>query len=108
MNKKALGKGLSAIISSTIPPEDLDKVIDKDRIINIDIKLVNSNPDQPRTSFDNDEINELAESIKAVGLIQPVIVREKGNEYFYENSTVVLKAMARMFKNKKGKVIEGK
>ena len=82
MNKKALGKGLSAIISSTIPPEDLDKVIDKDRIINIDIKLVNSNPDQPRTSFDNDEINELAESIKAVGLIQPVIVREKGNEYF--------------------------
>ncbi len=82
MNKKALGKGLSAIISSSVPPEDLEKVIDKDRIIDIDIRLVRSNPDQPRTNFDVDEINELAESIKAVGLIQPVIVREKENDYF--------------------------
>jgi ParB family chromosome partitioning protein len=82
MNKKALGKGLSAIISSAVSPEDLEKVVDKNRIIEIDIKLIKSNPDQPRTSFNNDEINELAESIKSVGLIQPVIVREKGNDYY--------------------------
>jgi ParB family chromosome partitioning protein len=65
-----------------VPPEDLEKVVDKDRIIDIDIKLVKPNPDQPRTSFDEEEINELAESIKSVGLIQPVIVREKENNYY--------------------------
>ena len=82
MTKKALGKGLSAIISSAIPPEDLEKVIDKDRIIDIDIKLVKSNPDQPRTRFDDEEINELAESIKSVGVLQPVLVREKDNNFY--------------------------
>ena len=82
MIKKALGKGLSAIISSAIPPEDLEKVIDKDRIIDIDIKLVKSNPDQPRTRFDDEEINELAESIKSVGVLQPVLVREKDNNFY--------------------------
>lgn len=82
MSKKALGKGLSAIISSTASAEEIEKVIDAERIIELDVGQIKSNPDQPRASFDKDEINELAESIKSVGLIQPVIVRQKEKDFY--------------------------
>ncbi len=84
MSKKALGKGLSAIISSSAPADEIDKIVEegKEKIVEISMDHVNSNPDQPRTHFDDSEINELADSIKSVGLIQPIIVRKKGKEYF--------------------------
>jgi len=84
MTKKALGKGLGAIIStSTATIEDIENrvVDDKNRIKDIDIEKIIPNPDQPRTFFDENEITGLAESIKAVGLIQPVIVRQKDGLY---------------------------
>jgi ParB family chromosome partitioning protein len=80
MTKKALGKGLGAIIStSPATIEDIENrvVDDKNRIKEIDLEKIIPNPDQPRTHFDENEIAGLAESIKAVGLIQPVIVRQK-------------------------------
>ena len=80
MTKKALGKGLGAIIStSPSSVEDIENnvITDKNRIRDIDISKIIPNPDQPRTFFDENEIAGLAESINAVGLIQPIIVREK-------------------------------
>jgi len=80
MTKKALGKGLGAIISTS--PASVDEiennfVNDKNRIRDLDISKIIPNPDQPRTFFDENEIAGLAESISAVGIIQPIIVREK-------------------------------
>ncbi len=80
MTKKALGKGLGAIIStSPSSVEDIENnlVNDKNRIRDLDISKIIPNPDQPRTFFDENEISGLAESIAAVGIIQPIIVREK-------------------------------
>lgn len=80
MTKKALGKGLGAIIStSPASVDDIENSVinDKNRIRELDITKVIPNPDQPRTFFDENEIAGLAESINAVGLLQPVIVREK-------------------------------
>jgi len=80
MTKKALGKGLGAIIStSPASVEEIEKnvISDKNRIRDLDISKIIPNPDQPRAFFDENEIAGLAESISAVGLIQPIIVREK-------------------------------
>lgn len=84
MTKKALGKGLGAIIStSPTPAAEIDNIIveDKNRIRDIEISKIIPNPDQPRTVFDENEIAGLAESIKAVGLIQPIIVRESSGKF---------------------------
>ena len=84
MSKKALGKGLSAIISSSTPSKELESIVetDKDKIEEIDVDFIKPNPDQPRDHFDKDEIRELAESIKSVGIIQPIILRKEGDNYF--------------------------
>jgi ParB family chromosome partitioning protein len=84
MAKKALGKGLSAIIStSPTPVDEIEKSVmeEKGRVIEIDVAAVSPNPDQPRTHFDENEIMGLAESIRSVGLIQPIIVRKAGHGY---------------------------
>lgn len=84
MAKKALGKGLGAIIStSTTPVEDMENglVEEKDRIVHLDTSRVIPNPDQPRLHFDESSIEELAESIRSAGLLQPIIVRKQDDLY---------------------------
>lgn len=84
MAKKALGKGLGAIISNSATPiDDMENAIveDSGRIQVIDIKKIKPNPDQPRLHFDESEIKGLSESIKSVGLIQPIIIRMVNNDY---------------------------
>ena len=85
MSKKfGLGKGLNALI-----PEDtiLDKTIEKSKDAKdndsmlVKINLIKSNDEQPRKSFDDEKIMELAESIKSNGIIQPLILRKDKNEY---------------------------
>lgn len=73
--RKALGRGLSALI-----PEDLEKE-DANRIVDIEIDLICPNPNQPRKTFEDDKMEELTESIKKYGVIQPIIVRKDGNLY---------------------------
>ncbi|NLK64660.1 MAG: ParB/RepB/Spo0J family partition protein [Tissierellia bacterium] len=73
--RKALGKGLSALI-----PENLEKE-DYERIHEIDIDLISPNPNQPRKLFEQDKLDELTESIKKYGIIQPVILRKEGELY---------------------------
>ncbi|MEO0143419.1 MAG: ParB/RepB/Spo0J family partition protein [candidate division WOR-3 bacterium] len=69
MNKKArgLGRGLAAILPGSESLEDLQL---------IDINAIEPNPYQPRRKFSEKELKELAESIKANGLLQPIIVRQ--------------------------------
>lgn len=85
MAKKVLGKGLGAIISGSLTPvDDMESVIveARDRIIELDVNQIQPNPDQPRSHFDDGDINHLAESIRTSGLLQPIIVRKEGPSYF--------------------------
>ena len=75
MNKKfALGKGLGALIPDEINEDNEGKLM-------ISLNKIKSNIDQPRKSFDNEKIAELAESIKNHGIIQPLILKENGGGY---------------------------
>ena len=84
MAKKVLGKGLGAIISSTPSlTDEIEKSVvgDADRVVSLDVERVVANPDQPRTRFEQKGIEELSESIKSTGLIQPIIVRKRDKEF---------------------------
>jgi ParB family chromosome partitioning protein len=72
-SKRGLGRGLGALLSST-PTE-------AETLIEIPIDQVGANPNQPRKSFNSNGLDELAASIKASGIIQPVIVRRKGTNF---------------------------
>ena len=75
MSKKlALGKGLGALI-----PEDSTKK--KESPLMIPINKIKSNDEQPRKSFDDEKIIELAESIKHHGIIQPLILKQDKENY---------------------------
>lgn len=73
MNRRGLGKGLEALIST----EDTDE----SGIREIRVNDIEPNTDQPRKSFDDEKISQLAESIKKHGVVQPIIVRKEGNIY---------------------------
>jgi ParB family chromosome partitioning protein len=81
MRKGGLGRGLDALIPTSIIPSDIKTqagllVADRDEI---DVNDISANPKQPRTVFDEDQLTELALSIKEVGLLQPPVVRAIGN-----------------------------
>ncbi|TCK86775.1 ParB family chromosome partitioning protein [Natranaerovirga hydrolytica] len=78
-SKKGLGKGLSALITENINEDSVN--VSKDKIIVLDINRVEPNRDQPRKKFDEDTLNELSESIKQYGIIQPILV-QKENDYY--------------------------
>jgi len=76
-HRKALGRGLSNLI-----PTQVESSSNNEEIHLIDINAIRTNPFQPRTDFDEDEIKGLADSIENQGLLQPVVVRQKDS--FYE------------------------
>lgn len=78
--KTGLGKGLDALFISNITENE--KIKDNEVIEELKITLVEPNKNQPRKSFDEEALEELAESIKRYGIIQPIIVVKKDN--FYE------------------------
>ena len=84
MIKKGLGKGLSALIKDeTLSPNNIQiEENDLNKVIEIDINKVQPDKSQPRKYFNDDTLEELALSIKNVGIISPIIVKKKGN--FYE------------------------
>ena len=88
--KKGLGKGLSALIGGTDPIVDPDPVplqtkpealADGTRLIYVDPRTVKPNPQQPRQNFDEESLQELADSIRNDGVLEPVVVREINGEY---------------------------
>lgn len=83
MSKKTgLGKGLGALIDSNKVLDDLTKETQAgDRVSEIFVDKISANPYQPRQDFNQEELQNLADSIKAQGLLQPIIVREKNNGF---------------------------
>lgn len=76
--KTGLGKGLDALFGPT--PEE-EKIKEDDVLRNLKITEVEPNRNQPRKNFNQEALEELAESIKEYGLIQPIIVTEKDGYY---------------------------
>jgi ParB family transcriptional regulator, chromosome partitioning protein len=80
VQKQALGRGLSALLKD--PSNDIKSVNDKNAdqvvgsIIELDIETIEINPFQPRTNFNEESLQELASSIKELGVIQPITVRK--------------------------------
>ncbi len=74
VNKKGLGRGLDALLGdfSTEPPEG---------VVQADIYLIDTNAEQPRKTFDEERLRELASSIERHGMVQPIIVRRVGERY---------------------------
>lgn len=83
MGKKSLGRGLDAIFHDHALPIDIDEMAAGEGIVIQKIKLseVDANPYQPRKIFNDEEILELAETIKEHGLIQPITVRKHSGRY---------------------------
>lgn len=84
--KQALGRGLSALLKD--PANDIKSVEDKNAdkvvgsIVELELDSIEVNPFQPRTSFNEESLRELASSIKELGVIQPITVRKLGfNKY---------------------------
>ena len=80
VKKQALGRGLSALLKD--PDNDIKSIEDNNaekvvgNIIELDISAIEINPFQPRTNFNEDSLEELASSIKELGIIQPITVRK--------------------------------
>src|SRR5512133_599491 len=70
VSNKGLGRGLGALLQNTEVVSDAIK----GSIIELKINDISPNAEQPRKSFDQDKLNDLAESIKENGIIQPIIV----------------------------------
>lgn len=85
MNKKTgLGKGLNALFADSPIIEDKNEEmlqVDNESIQKIKLINIEPNRDQPRRTFDEESIGELAESIKRYGLIQPIVVTKKEDYY---------------------------
>ena len=75
--KRVLGRGLSAILNDNEKKANNSSVNFND----IDINLIRLNPNQPRTNFNQKDISDLASSIKELGLIQPITVKEDHDNY---------------------------
>ena len=76
VQKKGLGKGLGALMNTN------DIEASSNKIHEVDINKINPNKNQPRRNFNEDALNELAESINEIGIIQPLTVKKTGE--FYE------------------------
>jgi ParB family chromosome partitioning protein len=86
IKKQALGRGLSALLKD--PEKDIQSATDKNaekvvgNIIDLDLSAIEVNPYQPRSTFKEESLQELAISIKELGIIQPITVRKTGvNEF---------------------------
>ncbi len=73
MARQSLGRGLSALLG--------DDQATHSNINEIDIELIRPNPDQPRTRFTEAALENLAQSIRANGVVQPIVVRPQGSQF---------------------------
>ena len=85
--KTGLGRGLNTLIpSAPVKETETEKILKKDEQIKSEVMVpilkVEPNPDQPRRQFDEDALQELADSIKQYGILQPLIVKK--HDQFYE------------------------
>ncbi len=78
--KKGLGKGLDSLIPKSNAAEQAEEK-EKQTSVRLKTSQIEPNRNQPRKHFDNDQIEELANSIKQYGIIQPIVVCKKGERY---------------------------
>ena len=91
MANKGLGRGLGSLLGILDNDEEIleekktsattEKTIDGETVEEIEIKLIDNNPNQPRKNFDPNALNELAQSIKTYGVIQPILVTKRNDRY---------------------------
>ncbi len=87
--KSALGKGLGALLGDKNMPEEkkaeveekIENLKGSSSLEEISLDLIEANPDQPRREFDSEKMQELADSIKQIGVIQAITVRKIGDKY---------------------------
>ena len=77
MARQPLGRGLSALLGDTPGAAAKTEV----SVNEVDIDLIDPNPEQPRTRFLESALDELAQSIKSNGIVQPIVVRRNGDRY---------------------------
>lgn len=74
MKKKGLGRGLGSLLRE-------EDYITEENLLTVDLEKLVAREDQPRKNFDDDSLEELANSIKADGVIQPIVVRKVEDKY---------------------------
>jgi len=74
MKRKVLGKGIAAIISN--------EPLGKNKLVDLDVDSIHPNPFQPRKNFQKSALQQLADSMKEEGIIQPVVVYKRDGKYF--------------------------
>ena len=77
--RKALGKGISSLMETN--ETNIVSENSGAQVLELDINKVSPNVNQPRTSFSDESIEELADSIKEIGIIQPITVKDNGEYY---------------------------
>jgi ParB family transcriptional regulator, chromosome partitioning protein len=77
MERKALGKGISALI----PEKEIEKDGREEKVLFLSFEQIKPNPFQPREDFDPQSLEELTQSIREKGIIQPILVRPKDGHY---------------------------
>jgi len=79
MARQSLGRGLSALLGDE--KSTAAAAAPAESTFEIDIDLIDPNPEQPRTRFAEENLDELAASIRANGVVQPIVLRRKGSRY---------------------------
>ena len=81
--QRGLGRGLGALLGDVVEEAQETRAEQPpvDEVRMLPIRLIDPNRDQPRRTFDEDALQELAASIRAVGVIQPIIVQQNGERY---------------------------
>ena len=89
-SRKALGKGIDALMRGrstalqsppAAPPPPPAEAVSSEASLYVNIELIDANPLQPRRVFEGERLEELAQSIRANGIIQPLVVRRVGDRY---------------------------
>ncbi len=78
MSRNVLGRGLDALISGETAAAAADGRAAQSGVIELSVDMIAANPFQPRTRFDEASLRELSDSIRATGIIQPLLVRRVG------------------------------
>jgi len=74
MKRKVLGKGIAAIIAN--------EPLGKNKLIDLDVDCIHPNPYQPRKAFQKNSLQQLADSMKEEGIIQPIVVFKRDSKYY--------------------------
>ena len=80
LQKRRLGRGLAALIGDDTSEEAVTE--DARNLRHVPVELIRSNPNNPRKTFKEDEIEDLARSIREKGILQPLVVRPRGERQF--------------------------